>query len=191
MEPAYQKYQELPFKLTPAQILNGILSADMRPRDDWKTTATPRCILRVMEYCWQENASHRPVFSTLRHLFRSVRSLRRHVADKIMIAAEKTAEAVKNRCGAASSRLERFDQEFHKYSKILVPPAYWRSIYKQKLYMSMTRHKLGIVFYCNLVSYGNLVSPKRTARALECINLLHQGFQDLIEKGHRFFRKRS
>ena len=53
MEPAYQKYQELPYKLTPAQILNGILTADMRPREEKKTSTTPRCVLRVMEHCWQ------------------------------------------------------------------------------------------------------------------------------------------
>lgn len=83
MEPAYQKYQELPYKLNPAQILNGILSADMRPREDWKATSTPRCVLRVMEHCWQEHASHRPSFHRLKRLFRAVQSMRRHVADKV------------------------------------------------------------------------------------------------------------
>ena len=105
-----------------------------------------------------------------------------------MIAAEKTSETVKNRCEAATQRLNRFDQEFHKYSKILVPPAYWRSIYKQKLYMSITRHKLGIVFICNLVDYSNLINADRTAKAIESVNLLHQGFQNLIEKGGRVYR---
>ncbi|OWA54996.1 putative Receptor-type guanylate cyclase gcy-19 [Hypsibius exemplaris] len=189
MEPAYQKYQELPYKLTPAQILNGILTADMRPREDKHASTTPRCVLRVMEHCWQDDAPNRPGFNTLSRLFRSVNSMRRHFSDRIMIAAAKSSVAVKRRLDDADSRLSRFDSEFHKLSRVLVPAAHWRSIYKQKLYMSMTRHQMGIIFYCNLVEYKSLtLNEQRMEKAIECINLLHQGFENLIEKGGRVYR---